>query len=187
MTHWCIPMYRSLSFSYSISKVSEICQLALFNIHVRVAARKLGCRLDVIRGSGKSRNQVFRTLVTMLISKDHSSASKSTELRSRNEKSIEHKSLWPQGMTITSIQFLLELPHPPQRSFRAVHTFCMYAMFLNCFTALHYNRRHIDIIAGCLFCKVDAKCWLSIVGDLWIQCTCCVETMRRGGGRGCRR
>ena len=131
------------------------------------ASRKPWCSCNVRSGSGSSLSQSFRTLVTLLMSLDHSSASRFVASKSTGTcarwrpccKAYEDTSR-------TLIEFFFQPSDFTHRAPDTIDAHCCNAVLLNRLAAFDHDWGHFYTIAGHLFRKVDAKRGPTPIGQL---------------------
>lgn len=125
------------------------------------------CRLRVKSGSGSSRNHDLRALVTLLMSDDHSSASRFTASRSINKSRVRKLGT---SNDRTSVQLFLQLCDLACGSINPIDTLRSDTIFFDSLTTFLNYRRKFDIVSCHLLGQVNPKCRLVLLWHLrvWI-------------------
>lgn len=137
------------------------------------ASRKPWCSCIVKSGSGSSRSQSFRTLVTLLISPDHSSASRfvvsksvqGTHVRQLASPRLAQKTIRRHR---TFIEFILQPRDLAHRPANSIDAHGRDTVLLDRLATFDHDGRHLDTVTRHLIREVDAKRGSDPIGQLRI-------------------
>ena len=129
------------------------------------ASKKPWCSCIVRSGSGSSLSQSLRTLVTLLMSLDHSSASRFVASKSVGRMSVSIPTCKShEDRSRAFIEFFFQPSDFTHRPTDPIDAHCGDAVLLNRLTAFDHDGWHLHAVADHLFCEVDAKCGLDPIG-----------------------